>query len=83
MVIFCFFLYSALQPKKHYVSVPSDITPDQVTRFMSRYWALHNPKIVLSVLSDVENFKPWKNQRLKDDFEKGIIKVQCILVYSQ
>ena len=63
------------QAKKHYVCVPAETTPEQVSQFMSKYWGLRNPKIVLSVISDIEHYKPWKNQRLKDDFEKGIIKV--------
>ena len=62
------------------MSVPADTPPDQVTHFMARYWRLKNPKIVLSVISDIENYKPWKSQRLKDDFEKGIIKVTEIIV---
>ena len=55
--------------------IRAETPPDDVTQFMAKYWAIKNPKIVLSVISDIENFKPWKNQRLKDDFEKGIIKV--------
>ena len=42
---------------------------------MAKYWGLRSPKIVLSIISDIIDYKPWKNQRLKDDFEKGIIKV--------
>jgi hypothetical protein len=46
-----------------------------VTEFMSRYWGKKNPNIVLSVISSEEGYKPWKSQRLKDDFQKGILKV--------
>jgi len=47
-----------------------------VTQFIDRYWGMKNPNIVLSVLSSEEQFKPWKSQRLKDDFQKGVIKVR-------
>ena len=46
---------------------------------MAKYWGLRSPKIVLSIISDIIDYKPWKNQRLKDDFEKGIIKVFMVI----
>ena len=46
-----------------------------VSDFLRRFWGLKSPKIVLSVISNAEQYKPWKSQRLKDDFQKGIIKV--------
>ena len=64
------------QPKKHYLCVSYDTPMPAVTQFIDRYWGMKNPNIVLSVLSSEEQFKPWKSQRLKDDFQKGVIKVR-------
>ncbi|XP_052792596.1 transient receptor potential cation channel subfamily M member 2-like isoform X1 [Mya arenaria] len=61
-------------PKKHYLCVNYDTLMPSVTNFMATYWGMRNPNIVLSVISAEEHFKPWKSQRLKDDFQKGIIK---------
>jgi len=63
------------QPKKHYVCVDANTPLTALTEFMANFWGLKNPNIVLSVISSEDNFRPWKNQRLKDDFQKGIIKV--------
>ncbi|KAL3880135.1 hypothetical protein ACJMK2_032401 [Sinanodonta woodiana] len=63
-----------VEPKRHYVVVPADTVPEQITSFMSTYWQMRSPKIVLSVISDIKHFKPWKNQKLRDDFQKGFIK---------
>ncbi|KAL4230550.1 hypothetical protein ACF0H5_010931 [Mactra antiquata] len=60
--------------KKHYLCVGYDTKMQEVTDFMARFWNMKNPNIVLSVISSCENFKPWKSQRLKDDFQKGILK---------
>ncbi|XP_060598129.1 transient receptor potential cation channel subfamily M member 6-like [Ruditapes philippinarum] len=62
------------EPKKHYLCVGYDTEMPAVTEFMSRYWGKKNPNIVLSVISSEESYKPWKSQRLKDDFQKGILK---------
>ncbi|XP_052285259.1 transient receptor potential cation channel subfamily M member-like 2 isoform X2 [Dreissena polymorpha] len=62
------------EPKKHYMCVGSDTNMQDVTDFMSKYWGMRNPKIVLSVISAEEQYKPWRSQRLNDDFQKGIIK---------
>ncbi|KAH3836157.1 hypothetical protein DPMN_109527 [Dreissena polymorpha] len=50
-----------------------------VTDFMSKYWGMRNPNIVLSVISAEEQYKPWRSQRLNDDFQKGIIKVPPLI----
>ncbi|XP_052281701.1 transient receptor potential cation channel subfamily M member 2-like isoform X5 [Dreissena polymorpha] len=62
------------EPKKHYMCVGSDTNMQDVTDFMSKYWGMRNPNIVLSVISAEEQYKPWRSQRLNDDFQKGIIK---------
>lgn len=61
--------------KKHYVTVSADTPSEEVTRFMGTYWKMRSPKIVLSVISGVKHFRPWKNNRLKEQFQKGITKV--------
>ncbi|XP_071134130.1 transient receptor potential cation channel subfamily M member-like 2 [Mytilus edulis] len=60
--------------KKHYVCVPWDATPYELTYFMERFWNMRSPKIVLSIMSGVRNEKIWKNPRLRDQFKKGLIK---------
>lgn len=62
------------EPKRHYVCIPSDTPCEDVTHFMGSYWKMRSPKIVLSVISGVKHFKPWKNLRLKEQFQKGIVK---------
>ncbi|XP_022323165.2 transient receptor potential cation channel subfamily M member-like 2 isoform X2 [Crassostrea virginica] len=61
-------------PKKHYVTVSADTPSEEVARFMGSYWKMRSPKIVLSVISGVKHFRPWKNNRLKEQFQKGITK---------
>ncbi|CAG2187502.1 unnamed protein product [Mytilus edulis] len=63
-----------LMHKKHYVCVPWDATPYELTYFMERFWNMRSPKIVLSIMSGVRNEKIWKNPRLRDQFKKGLIK---------
>ncbi|XP_061163971.1 transient receptor potential cation channel subfamily M member 1-like [Saccostrea echinata] len=60
--------------KKHYVTVSADTPSEAVAHFMGTYWKMRSPKIVLSVISGVKHFRPWKNNRLKEQFQKGIIK---------
>lgn len=60
--------------KKHYVTVSAETPSEEVTRFMGTYWKMRSPKIVLSVISGVKHFRPWKNNRLKEQFQKGITK---------
>ncbi|KAH3781577.1 transient receptor potential cation channel subfamily M member-like 2 isoform X2 [Dreissena polymorpha] len=62
------------KPKKHYLCVDNDVSLPAVTEFMANFWGLRNPNIVLSVISNEDHFKPWKNQKLRDDLQKGIIK---------
>ncbi|XP_033730653.1 uncharacterized protein LOC117320078 [Pecten maximus] len=64
-----------IEPKRHYVCIPSDTSSWDVTHFLGTYWRMRSPKIVLSVISGVRHFKPWKNLRLKEQFQKAIIKV--------
>ncbi|XP_033743506.1 transient receptor potential cation channel subfamily M member 7-like [Pecten maximus] len=63
-----------IEPKRHYVCIPSDTSSWDVTHFLGTYWRMRSPKIVLSVISGVRHFKPWKNLRLKEQFQKAIIK---------
>ncbi|XP_076076624.1 transient receptor potential cation channel subfamily M member-like 2 isoform X3 [Mytilus galloprovincialis] len=60
--------------KKHYVCVPWDSAPYDLTFFMDKFWNMRSPKIVLSIISGVHHFKVWKNPRMKDQFKKGIIR---------
>lgn len=62
------------QSKKHYVCVPTDTSVEDLADFMGLYWRMRSPKIVLSVVSGIKHFKGWKNPRLKEQFQKGIIK---------
>ncbi|OWF47104.1 Transient receptor potential cation channel trpm [Mizuhopecten yessoensis] len=62
------------EPKRHYVCIPSDTVSWDVAHFLGSYWKMRSPKIVLSVISGVKHFKPWKNLRFKKQFQKGIIK---------
>jgi hypothetical protein len=59
------------------VCIPWDTSPYELSYYMERYWNMRSPKIVLSLISGVRHFKPWKNSRLKDQFKKGIIKVNA------
>ncbi|KAL5012942.1 hypothetical protein ScPMuIL_011493 [Solemya velum] len=63
-----------VEPKKHYVAIPSDTSTEEMSSFIATYWRMRSPKIVLSVISGVKHFKAWKSQRTKLQFQKGIIK---------
>ncbi|XP_052825070.1 transient receptor potential cation channel subfamily M member 2 [Octopus bimaculoides] len=62
------------QSKKHYVCVPTDTSVEDLADFMGLFWRMRSPKIVLSVVSGIKHFKGWKNPKLKEQFQKGIIK---------
>ncbi|KAK3100700.1 hypothetical protein FSP39_023943 [Pinctada imbricata] len=65
---------SDIEMRKQYVTVGNDCSAADVCSFMGTYWRMHNPKIVVSIISGVKHFKPWKNKHLRKQFQKGIIK---------
>lgn len=46
----------------------------QIPNFMSHIWGLKNPKIILPIITGIGNFKNWKNKKLEEQFQRGIIK---------
>ncbi len=45
-----------------------------VPKFMSTVWKMKSPQIIIPIITGVKNFKNWKNQKLEEQFRRGIIK---------
>ena len=45
-----------------------------IPRFMTSIWQMKSPQIIISIITGVTNFKNWKNQKLEEQFRRGLIK---------
>lgn len=45
-----------------------------VPSFMASVWNMKSPQIIIPIITGISNFKNWRNQKLEDQFRKGIIK---------
>ena len=45
-----------------------------IPKFMATIWNMNSPQIIIPIITGVSNFKNWKNQKLEEQFKKGIIK---------
>ena len=45
-----------------------------VPKFMSAVWGLKSPQIIIPIITGIKNFKNWKNQKLEEQFKRGIVK---------
>jgi hypothetical protein len=52
---------------------PNDLLKN-IPKFMSTIWNMKSPQIIIPIITGVSNFKNWKNQKLEEQFKKGIIK---------
>ena len=43
-----------------------------IPKFMSSIWNMKSPQIIIPIITGVSNFKNWKNQKLEDQFKKGV-----------
>jgi hypothetical protein len=41
---------------------------------MTSIWQMKSPQIIISIITGVTNFKNWKNQKLEEQFRRGLIK---------
>ncbi|XP_048243432.1 transient receptor potential cation channel subfamily M member-like 2 [Haliotis rufescens] len=62
------------QMDRYYVCIPRDSTVDDVASYIAGGWRRRTPKIVLSVISSVQYFKAWENERSVDNFKRGLIQ---------
>ena len=46
-----------------------------IPKFMSHIWNMKSPQIIIPIITGLKNFKNWKNQKLEEQFRRGIIKV--------
>ena len=47
---------------------------NNIPKFMSTIWNMKSPQIIIPIITGVSNFKNWKNQKLEEQFKKGIIR---------
>ena len=45
-----------------------------IPKFMTAVWGLKSPQIIIPIITGISNFKNWKNQKLEEQFRRGIIK---------
>ena len=60
-------------PEGDLVAKPHDHLKN-IPKFMSSVWHMRTPQIIIPIVTGVSNFKNWKNQKLEEQFKKGIIK---------
>ncbi|KAH9496231.1 hypothetical protein Btru_012762 [Bulinus truncatus] len=60
-----------------YVLVTEDSVEqiDKVAADMTWLWNMSTPKLVLTLISSEQYFKPWKRQQELEDFQDGLMKV--------
>lgn len=46
-----------------------------VPKFMRKVWSMKSPHIIIPIITGVTNFKNWKNQKLEEQFRRGLMKV--------
>lgn len=69
------------QEAKYFVI--SDDTPeylDVVATDMAGNWKLRTPKLVLSIISSREYYRPWNKLQDEEDFEDGLMMVNMKLI---
>ena len=65
-----------MQPNvSYFVKMFEDTSTNMVADYMDKAWKFRSPNIVLSIISSPDHWKPWMNQKQKEDFQKGIVKV--------
>ena len=47
-----------------------------VPKFMRKIWSMKSPHIIIPIITGVTNFKNWKNQKLEEQFRRGLMKVE-------
>ena len=45
-----------------------------IPKFMATVWGLKSPQIIIPIITGISNFKNWKNQKLEEQFRRGIIR---------
>ncbi|CAF0859038.1 unnamed protein product [Brachionus calyciflorus] len=45
-----------------------------IPKFMNSVWGMKSPQIIIPIITGLTNFKNWKNQKLEEQFRRGIIK---------
>ena len=45
-----------------------------IPKLMSLMWNMKSPQIIIPVITGLTNFKNWKNQKLEEQFRRGLIK---------
>ena len=55
------------------VSVNTDV--EDLVKFMAIRWLKRSPKIIIPVVTGLNHFKNWKNQKQINKFKRGLIKV--------
>lgn len=45
-----------------------------IPKFMSKAWSMKSPQIIIPIVTGVTNFKNWRNQKLEEQFRRGIVK---------
>ncbi len=43
-------------------------------KFMNFVWNMKTPQIIIPIITGISNFKNWKNQKLEEQFRRGIVK---------
>ncbi|XP_076098368.1 transient receptor potential cation channel subfamily M member-like 2 isoform X1 [Mytilus galloprovincialis] len=58
----------------YYVKMAEETSTDMIADYFYKAWKLGTPNIVVSIISNPDLWKRWKNQKQRDDFQKGIVE---------